>query len=201
MTHVRWWFLLPLGLGVVLPAAAQAHRDDADGRWAFHRDVRTAVRQDPPPVAHAPAWGGWADVPGAGWSASSEARVPASHDPSSSADRRRPDPNLRRVDVPGEATDWSAAGEPWQDPRGRHGWRGGWHGAAPGWGGVWGSGWGGDWPAYAVGWDHERPARGDGRWHGTFGIEYGWGAGHGPGGGFGHDDGRGVVALPAPRGD
>lgn len=193
------WFLLPLGLGVALPAAAQAHREDADGRWAFHRDVRTAARHDPPPVAHAPAWGGWADMPRADWSASPEPAF-ASHDPSSPSDRRRPDPNLRRVDVPGDAMDRGVVGEPWQDPRGRHGWRAGWHGAAPGWGGVWWSGWGGDWPAYAVGWDHERAAHGDGRWHGTFGLEVGWGAGR-VGGAFDHGGGRGVIALPAPRGD
>ena len=198
MTLARW-FLLPLGLCVALPAAAQAHRGDAGAGWAFHTDVRTAVRQDPTPLAHAPAWGGWADVPGAGWTVPSGPAFAASRDPSSAVDRHRPDPNLRRIEVPDDAMEWGT-GEPWQDPRGRHGWRGGWHGAAPGWDGVWGAGWGGDWPAYAVGWDHEHRTRGDGRWHGTFGIEYGWGTGHGDGGGFGHG-GRGVIALPAPRGD
>lgn len=198
MTLARW-FLLPLGLCVALPAAAQARRG-ADAGWAFHSEVRTAVRHDPPAVAHAPAWGGWAETPGTGWHAASDPAFATSHDPSPAADRRRPDPNLRRVEVPDEAADWSTVGEPWQDPRGRHGWRAGWHGAAPGWGGVWWSGWGGDWPAYAAGWDHERPTRGDGRWHGTFGVEYGWGAGRGDGG-FGHGGGRGVIALPTPRGD
>ena len=203
MSLARCWLLLPLGLAAALSAPAQSRpAGDGDGAWAYHREVRTAARQDPPPVAHAPAWGGWADRPDARWADSGPPAdvVPASPDRLPGYERPRRDPNLRRSEVPGVAPAWGAVGDPWQDPRSRHGWRAGWRGAAPGWGGVWWSGWGGDRPAYAVGWDHAGPGIRDGRWHGTFGIEVGWGAGHGADG-FGRGGGSGVIALPAPRGD
>jgi hypothetical protein len=212
--------LLPLALGVlILPtvAAAQARRL-ATFPDPYHREYRTAVRQDPPPAAHAPAWGSWADAPGQWWNDQRAQQVPddgfGQGERPVVDHRRRPDPNLRMAIVPGDgggAVDWgwardSGAHGDWSgwggwrtpDDRARHGWRAGWHGAAPGWGGVWWYGWGGDWPAYADGWDGGGwdgsrgwggAAWGSGTgWHGTLGFEHGWGGG-----------GR-VIALPARRG-
>jgi hypothetical protein len=216
--------LLPLALGVlILPAAASAqaqHR--ATFPDPYHREYRTATRHDPAPAAHAPAWGSWADAPGAWWN--QQAPQPQAdgygQDGGPVSGRRgRPDPNLRMAVVPGDtdprfANDagmrdgWSGWGDGrTPDDRARHGWRAGWHGAAPGWGGVWWYGWGGDWPAYAAdagdgwsdgGWSGARGWGGAGwgsgsgsrsGWHGTFGIERGWGGG------------SRVIAMPAPRGE
>lgn len=196
-------------------------------RAAYHVEVRTAVRQDPPAVAHAPAWGSWADAPGA-WAdapSATPADIPSTR---RNLSHRRPDPNLRvrtptgDVEIPGPAPfdhlqaggdgRWDGVRTP--DDRARHGWRAGWHGAAPGWGGVWWYGWGGDWPTYAMdggaadGWSRAGTLRvgyGHGRegWHRGFEYSQGWGAGRAHGMfGFGHDHGGGhVIALPAARGE
>lgn len=205
--------LLPLAVGaLVLPAgaSAQARQPVPD---AYHRDYHTAVRHDPPPPAHAPAWGSWADTPAPWWNqptspAPIDGRPGMDGMPVPGQHRRRPDPNVRMAVVPDArgpdgwdgdqvgSGGWDGAHAP--DDRIRHGWRAGWRGAAPGWGGVWWYGWGGDWPAYAAdgdgsGWSGSRGWDGWGRagagsgWHGTFGIEQGWGGG------------RRVIALPAPR--
>jgi hypothetical protein len=209
--------LLPLAFGVLsLPTAASAQvRHPTTFLDSYHREYHTATRQDPPPAAHAPAWGSWADAPGAWWNQaapSTQADGFAGDGGAVSGHRGRRDPNLRMAVVPGEddpgwTRGWRAHddGSRWggwraPDDRARHGWRAGWHGAAPGWGGVWWYGWGGDWPAYAEGggwsddgWSGSRGGAGWGGsgsgWHGTFGIEHGWGGG------------RHVMALPAPRGE
>jgi hypothetical protein len=212
--------LLPLAIGVlVLPAAvsAQARHGDTTPD-PYHRDYHTAVRHDPPPPAHAPAWGSWADTPAPWWNQpTSPAPVTGTGAGGSDAfpapgHHGRPDPNLRMAVVPDTQTPygWSGdqVGNGWDgahapDDRMRHGWRAGWRGAAPGWGGVWWYGWGGDWPAYAAdggdsSWSGSRGWRGSPNWggagagsgwHGTFSFEQGWGGG-----------GQRVIALPAPRG-
>src|SRR5881392_2237813 len=167
------WFLVPLAAGVALggasPLSAQGRAGVAP--MPYHHEVRTAVRPDPAPQAHAPAWGSWCDngVACGGWNDPSVTPQAGSDPWSGSAvpspARHRPDPNLRRVDGPiggaerGPWWDDNAPAAPWQQPawaeggdawsgaedRVRHGWRAGWRGAQPGWGGVWWYGWGGDW--------------------------------------------------------
>ena len=203
--HARW-LLLPLALGVCLGASAQERRSAvaAAPPGAYHRSYSTAVRQDPPPAARAPAWGSWCDGsagpaggPGDGTPVPQEQRWWAD----GGQRGHRPDPNLRRVDVPGPDprgwngpdpwwrdgySSWHAGGDwsGWREPddRARHGWRAGWHGAAPGWGGVWGYGWGDDWPAYAGAW--QPGGWGAPPWSGWQGnghgyVQFGYGQGHG----------------------
>ena len=219
---IVWLFAL-VAPGLTTPVVAQAPRA------AYHLEVRTGVRQDPPAAAHAPAWGSWADAPGA-WSDAMPGGTPV---PTPQADapawthrppHRRPDPNLRvrTASGEGEIPPWDLQmdgdrrwyGGRTPDDRARHGWRAGWHGAAPGWGGVWWYGWGDDWPAYAGGdgdwgpWSGGGTLRmgygqGRGGWHGGFDYSQGWDADRSHGMfGFGHDRGGGrVIALPSVRGE
>lgn len=225
------WPVAFLAAGLTTQALAQRHAPAVAQapRPAYHMVVRTAERHDPPAVAHAPAWGSWADAPGA-WSGAGPGDPPVATPVDAGRAwthgthaHRAPDPNLRVRTPSGEGGippyDWGADprwnGVRTPDDRARHGWRAGWHGAAPGWGGVWGYGWGDDWPAYATGdggdwasWPATGAVwigygQGRGGWRGGFGYEQGWHAGRGHGlFGFGHEGGGGrVIALPSLRGD
>lgn len=212
--HARW-LLLPLALGLCLIAVAQERRTEvaAGPNGSYHREYSTAVRQDPPPAARAPVWGSWCDGASAcpDWGHGDGTPVPQEQRWWAGDGQQRghrPDPNLRRVEVPGRAEprgwsgpapwwqDGTSSGSPadwgsWREPddRARRGWRAGWRGAAPGLGGVWWYGWGDDWPAYAGAW---QPGWGATRWSGWQGdggshgyVQFGYGHG---GGGHWHGD-------------